>query len=120
MHEASCHQLKSLYRTRTYHPFDCYTATSLLAQTTDANGLVTVTVMITHRLIATEQYANNQPANKRVTTYRYCGAKQHLLESTLPNGHTPHYYHDDAERLVAVNDQLGYRIQYDYDAQGNV
>ena len=78
----------------------------MLAQTTDANGLVTVyRYDALNRLIATEQYANNQPANKRVTSYRYRGAKQHLLESTLPNGHTLHYHYDDAERLVAVNDQ---------------
>ncbi len=78
----------------------------------DANGLTTTMVYdarqrLTSRTVGTE-----------VTTYDYDFARQ-LTKVTLPDGSFLSYGYDGAHRLTSIQDNLGNRIAYTLDFQGN-
>ncbi len=54
-----------------------------------------------------------------VTSYGYNGAGL-LVSATLPSGLTLTFSHDDAHRLIAVQDSLGNRVDRVLDTEGNV
>ncbi len=101
--------------------YDAYTAGGLLAQTTDANGLVTqFDYDNLNRLIKQSQYPVANPANKRETVLTYRGAKDHVASVQYPDGMALTLSYDTAERLTGITDNWGNQLTYQYDSTGNL
>jgi len=101
--------------------FDEYTASGLISQITDSNGLVSAaTYDDLDRITSIEQYPEGNEAAKRTTSISYRGAKEHIASITLANGRVITYTYDDAQRLIETSDNLGYKTTYAYDKNDNI
>lgn len=79
---------------------------------TDANGVVTLNSYdVMQRLLSTSVAGE-------LTSYEYWPTGQ-LKKATTPDGATLNYEYDDAQRLTAVADGQGNRIEYTLDNSGN-
>lgn len=98
--------------------YDSYDATGRLTQMTDPNGLATSFSYDTrgNLLTVTQTPVSGTP---RVTTMTYDSASQ-LETMSTPDGLTLTYTYDAAHYLRTVTDNFGNRIDYDYDAMGNL
>lgn len=83
----------------------------------DPNGVTTeLTYDVRQRLTGRTVAAGT--ADEATTTFTYDAVGQ-LTRITKPDGSYLDYEHDDAHRLVAIEDNLGNRIEYTLDAAGN-
>lgn len=82
----------------------------------DANGIDTVMVYDARGRLASSTVESSQ--GNAVTSFAYDDASQ-LTSVTLPNLSALNYEYDDAHRLVAIENNLGERIEYTLDNAGN-
>ncbi|GAB6041819.1 RHS repeat-associated core domain-containing protein [Endothiovibrio diazotrophicus] len=97
--------------------FDAYDANGRLQLTTAPDGLTTGYRYDTRGRL-TEVIETPLEGAARTTTYGYDPAGQ-LTSLTTPDGATLRYHYDAAHDLTAVEDALGNRVGYSYDAAGN-
>ena len=118
---AECGQLKSVTNALGHRTtYDAYYADGRLQQMTDPNGVVT-TIVYDNRgridtVTQTPPAGSTLPARVTHTTYTAFGAIETL---TTPGGTILTYAYDAAQDLRSITDNLGNRIEYDYDARGN-
>ena len=93
--------------------FDNYDASGRVGQVTDANGVITTMTYTPRGWLATTT------ANGLTTEYQYY-ATGSLKKVILPAGQTLEYFYDDGERLTAVQDNAGNRMEYTLDLMGNI
>ena len=98
----------------TYNSYDAY---GQVLSMTDANGTTTSYAYGARQRLLSMTITSTQ-GTPRVTTYNYDGVGQ-LFSTTTPMGITLSYVYDDAHYLRSVMDNLGNRIEYDYDLNGN-
>ncbi len=79
---------------------------------TDPNGTVTALTYDNRGRLLT------RTVDSKTTTFEYDGVGN-ITKTTLPNGTFLINEYDDAQRLTAVEDNLGNRIEYTLDDQGN-
>jgi RHS repeat-associated protein len=117
----SCNQLQTITNGLGHiTTFASYTASGLVAQIIDSNGLViNITYDGLQRVVKLEQYDETTPGSKRTTSLGYQGAKKHISNATYPNGLVVSYEYDDAQRLRQVTDNLGNKAAYTYDKNNN-
>ena len=116
---AECGQLLSVTNALSQiTTYDSYDAAGRLTQMTDPNGLITGFAYDSrgNLLTVTQTPVTGTP---RVTTMSYDAASQ-LEIMTTPDGLTLTYTYDAAHYLRSVTDNFGNRIDYDYDAMGNL
>lgn len=82
----------------------------------DANGVDTVMVYDERGRLTSRTVESSQ--GNAVTSFAYDDASQ-LTSVTLPNLSALNYEYDDAHRLVAIENNLGERIEYTLDNAGN-
>ncbi len=82
----------------------------------DANGVTTTLVYDARGRLRTRTVGTGAEAARTEFAYDNAGKLKHL---TLPNGATLDYGYDSAQRLTAITDGLGNRIEYTLDAMGN-
>ena len=90
-----------------------YDASGRVGQVTDANGVITTMTYTPRGWLATTT------ANGLTTEYQYY-ATGSLKKVILPAGQTLEYFYDDGERLTAVQDNAGNRMEYTLDLMGNI
>ena len=97
--------------------YDAYDAAGRLLQKTDSNGLKTVYAYDSRgRLTSVSQSASSGTA--RSTQYAY-DAAGNLLQVSFPDGRVLSYGYDAAHQLTSVTDNLGNKVEYQYDLKGN-
>ncbi|ODS23863.1 hypothetical protein AB835_06435, partial [Candidatus Endobugula sertula] len=113
----NCGQLQTLTNALGHKVrFTQYTASGLVSQMIDDNGLVTDTQYDgLQRVIQIEQYDQAAPTHKRTTRIHYRGAKKHIASASYANGLVVNYVYDDKQRVTEVKDNLGNRMTYRYD-----
>lgn len=104
-------RIKNALNHETY--FDDYDDSGRVGKITDANGVIT-TLTYTPR-----GWLESRTTNGALTSYEYFSTGS-VKKITIPNGTSISYEYDDGERLVAVVDSLGNRIEYVRDLMGNV
>lgn len=92
--------------------FDSHDANGRVQQITDINGVVT-TLTYTPR-----GWLKSTSTNGALTQYEYSPSGQ-VKSLTTADGITLTYSYDDAQRLIAIVDSLGNRIDYELNAFGN-
>ena len=117
----ACGQLKSVTNALDHRTtYDAYYPDGRLQQMTDANGLVTTTVYDNRGRIdtvtQTPPAGDTTPARVTRSTYTAFGAIDTL---TTPGGTVLTYGYDAAQDLGSITDNLGNKIEYDYDSRGN-
>jgi len=90
-----------------------YDANGRVGTITDPNGTIT-SLTYTPR-----GWLETSTTNGALTQYEYFPTGS-IKKVTSPNGQSINYEYDDGERLVAIVDQLGNRIEYTRDLMGNV
>lgn len=108
--------LESVTRTNGTTPltttYDSYDNNGNVTQVTDPNGqMTTYSYDAMNRVLTITQQG-------AATTFTY-DANGNIDMVTLPNSNHIDYVYDAANRLTQINDDLGNRIQYAYDTQGN-
>jgi len=93
--------------------FENYDASGRVGTITDANG------MISSLTYTPRGWLNTSTVNGVLTQYDYFPTGS-VKQITAPNGQTINYEYDDGERLVAIVDSLGNRMEYVRDLMGNV
>ena len=116
---AECGQLQSVTNALSHvTTFDSYDASGRLTQMIDPNGLITAYAYDGRgRLLTVTQTPIAGTA--RVTTMTYDATGQ-LKTLTVPDGRVLIYSYDAAHNLTSVADNFGNRIEYGYDAMGNL
>ncbi|MCW9001011.1 MAG: hypothetical protein OQK04_20030, partial [Kangiellaceae bacterium] len=92
---------------------DNYDASGRVGQVTDANGIATTMTYTPRGWLATTT------VNSLTTEYQYY-ATGSLKKVLMPAGQTLTYFYDDGERLTAVEDNAGNRMEYTLDLMGNI
>ncbi len=82
----------------------------------DPNGLVTSLSYDNRGRLIQQRLSND--ASIRTTDYDY-DAVGNLVQTTEPAGIRTTYFYDVAHHLIAIEDQLGNRVDYTLDAMGN-
>ncbi len=115
---AQCGQLRRITNALGHATsYDAYDAHGRVTRLTDPNGIVTTfTYDSRGRLRAVTQTPS--AGASRVTVNNYDAAGQ-LQTATTPDGVTLTYGYDAAHNLRTITDNLGHRIEYDYDSRGN-
>ncbi len=115
---SGCGQLRSITNAAGHlTTFDSYDAAGRLLQTTDPNGLRSnYTYDGRGRVISVIQTPAGGSA--RTTQYAY-NAANNVTQVIQPDGITLTYIYDAAQKLRQVTDNLGNRINYNYDSRGN-
>lgn len=118
--------------TTDHHPGDRHTVTDALGYVTtflrydadgrplaivDANGIETDMAYDARGRLLTRTVAAGT-AEGATTNFEYDGVGN-IIKTTLPNGSYLQNTYDAAERLIAVEDNLGNRIEYTLDSMGN-
>ena len=99
--------------------FDRYDASGRLLQHTGPNGLVTSQTYDSRgRLLSITQTPPQVQAAGRTTHLEYDGAGQ-LVAVMTPDGANLVYNYDAAGYLRSISDNLGNKVEYDYDLPGN-
>jgi RHS repeat-associated protein len=95
-----------------------YTPNGLVSQMTDPNGKITLySYDGLDRLISVTE-RTEPTGTDRTTQFTYIGPKR-LASVTLPDGATLTYTYDSTEKLISITDNLGNKIEYTNDANGN-
>jgi YD repeat-containing protein len=115
---AECGQLQSvtnaLGHTTAYERYDAHGRVTRL---TDPNGVVTTfTYDLRGRVLSITRTPPVGPPRTTTSTYDRAGQ---LIATTTPDGLTLTNTYDAAHNLVAVSDNLGNKIEYDYNLKGN-
>ena len=93
--------------------FSDYDSNGRVGTLTDANGIVS-SMTYTPR-----GWVESSTFNGALTQYEYYPTGS-VKRITTPSGHSLNYEYDDGERLVAIVDSLGNRIDYTRDLMGNI
>jgi YD repeat-containing protein len=92
--------------------YDRYNHHGQVEQMTDANGLITSsTYDLRQRLLS-------RTTGTETTTLQYDGVGQ-VTQLTLPDASQLNYSYDAAHRLTDVQDNLGNKVHYTLDTEGN-
>ena len=96
-----------------------YDSQALVTQMTDPNGLVTTFTYNAAGLVGTQTETPPVGGGQvRVTTFSYDDAGQ-LTQSVSPDGITLTMDHDIRGRLIRTTDNLGHKVEFTYDGEGN-
>lgn len=116
-----------------YRPGDLWKVTDALGRTTevlaydaagrplavkDANGVITETLYYPRGWVATVTVKGASSAEDRITSYEYWPTGL-VKKITDPDGVYTSYEYDNAQRLTAIADSAGNRIEYTLDGAGN-
>ncbi len=115
---AECGQLQAVSNARGQETtYDFYYPDGRVQQQTDPNGVITTYTYDTRGRVATITQTPTG-GTARITQYNYThfGAIETV---TTPDGVTLTYGYDAAQDLRSITDNLGNKIEYDYDLPGN-
>jgi len=93
--------------------FENYDASRRVGMVTDANGMISTMTYTPRGWLAAST------VNGALTQYDYLPTGS-VKTITAPSGQTINYEYDDGERLIAIVDSLGNRMEYVRDLMGNV
>jgi RHS repeat-associated protein len=115
---AECGQLKSVTNALGHKTtYDAYDANGHVTHMTDPKGVVT-TITYDARERLTSLTLTPPMGSARMTFYTYDSVGQ-LRTATTPDGIILNYEYTNAHDLHAITDNLGNRIEYNYDLRGN-
>jgi YD repeat-containing protein len=92
--------------------YDRYNHHGQVEQMTDANGLATSSTYDLRQRLLT------RTTGTEITTLTYDNVGQ-VTQLTLPDASTLNYTYDAAHRLTDVQDNLGNKVHYTLDSEGN-
>ncbi len=93
--------------------YEDYNASGQVGKITDTNGINT---LLTY---TARGWLKSTDRNGALTQYDYFPTGV-LKKITLPNGQVAKYEYDEGERLIAIVDSLGNRVEYVRDVKGNI
>ncbi len=96
--------------------YDNYDSNGRLLQSTDANGVITTYTYHPRGWLLNSTKTSG--SGVRTTNYAYDNEGQ-LISSTSPDGVVITYVYDAAHDLRSMTDNLGNKVEYQYDAKGN-
>ena len=123
---ANCGQMKSIVNALGHETiFEEYDLNGRVVKLRDANGITTHNryhargwLLQQTQTAPNTSNARNTKAEQRISRYEYNAAGL-IIKQVFPDGISLSLSYDDSQLLRSVTDNVGNRVEYDYDTKGN-